>query len=424
MERYTLDNGLRVTLVPYGSVPKVSAELVVRAGNAQEAAGETWLADLTAKYLKEGTASRTAEQVSKAVARMGGNLRVSAGENLTTLRSSALSEFAPALVRLLGEVVQQPRLPAAQLKRLRADLLRRLSVARSQPQQLAQERFRRLLYGEHPYGRVFPTPEMLTRYTVADVERFHRENFGAGRAHLFVVGQFDAWAVKAAAQEAFGGWTRGDAFRIEPPQPVKKRVLEVVNRKGAVQSVLMVGLPVVDPSHPDFLPLQVMNTLLGGSFTSRITSNIREQKGYTYSPRSQVDARYRDAYWVEIADVSTKVTGPALREILAEIERLRQEAPSEAELSGFRTYLAGLFVILASSRRGLLERLRFVDLHDLGDGWLASYVPRVQAVTPAQVQAMAQKYLDPAELTIVVVGDREKIAEQLAPFAPPGAGGR
>ena len=177
------------------------------------------------------------------------------------------------------------------------------------------------------------------------------------------------------------------------------------------------GLPVPDPTNPDNIPLTVTNALLGGSFGSRITSNIREQKGYTYSPTSQVSRRYHDAYWAEIADVTTAATGPSLKEIFGEILRLQKEAPSSAELKGIQSYLSGLFVIQNSTRQALIGQLRYVDLQGLGEDYLKNYVQKVNAVTPDEVQRMTAKYIKPEQMTIVVVGDKAKISEQLTPFA-------
>lgn len=200
------------------------------------------------------------------------------------------------------------------------------------------------------------------------------------------------------------------------PSPESGRAVYLVDSPGAVQSTIYLGLPVIDPSNPDYIPLQVTNALLGGSFASRITSNIREQKGYTYSPFSTLSSRYRDAYWAEIADVTTDVTGPALTEIFFEIDRLRGEPPSEEELRGIQNYLAGTFVLQNSSRGGIISQLSFINLHGLGRDWLESYVPRVYEVTPAEVMHIARTYLDPSRMTIVVVGDRSKIEDQLREF--------
>jgi zinc protease len=172
------------------------------------------------------------------------------------------------------------------------------------------------------------------------------------------------------------------------------------------------------PNSPDAIPLGVTNALLGGSFNSRITANIREQKGYTYSPRSEISRRYHDAYWAQTADVTTQYTGASLKEIFGEIDRLKSEPPSAPELKGIQNYLSGLFVIQNSSREALIGQLQYVDLQGLGEDYLKTYVPKVNAVTPADVQTMTGKYIKPDEMTMVVVGDKSKITEQLAPFQP------
>ena len=179
-------------------------------------------------------------------------------------------------------------------------------------------------------------------------------------------------------------------------------------------------MPVVDPSNADYVPLVVLNALLGGSFGSRITSNIREQKGYTYSPFSQVSVRRQGAYWAETADVTTTVTGASIKEILGEIDRLRAEPPSASELKGIQNYLAGTFVLQNSSRGGIANQLQFLALHGLPDSYLSGFVARVQAVTPEEVTRLAKAYIRPEQSTLVVVGDRKAIDEQLKPYAPAG----
>lgn len=415
-QTFTLKNGLRVTLVPYGSVPKVTVRAVVRAGSLNETAEQVWLASLTGTMLKEGTTTRTAEQIAQEAAQMGGSINVGVGADQTNVSGDVLSEFGPQLVALIADVMQRPLLPATELPRLKNDRLRQLTIARTQPGQLATERFRQVVYPNHPYGRVFPTEQMIQGYTIENIQKFYKDNFGAARTTLYVAGRFDAAAMKKAITQAFEGWTRGSQPLIDIPKPVSARTLHLIDRPGAAQSTIFVGLPVVDPSSPDYIPLQVMDALLGGSFASRITSNIREAKGYTYSPNSQVSTRYRDAYWVEVADVTTAVTGPSLKEIFYEIDRLRREPPTEDELQGIKNYLAGIFVLQNSNRQGVINQLAFLDLHGLDEKYLTTYVQKVFAITPKDVQRVAQTYLIDDKMTLVVVGDRGKIADQLGPF--------
>lgn len=414
--KFTLDNGLAVTLVPYGTVPKVTVRLGVRTGNIDEAAGETWLSDIVGDYLTQGTATRSATQIAETAARMGGSLDVTVGLDRTDVGGDVLSESAAEMIGLVADVVRNATFPPAELARLKSDRLRQLAIAKSQPQPLAQEKFLAALYGDHPYGRLFPTAEMVQGFTVDQVKAFHEKNFGAARAHLYVVGRFDEKAAETAIRKAFGDWKRGTPPSENAPKPRTERAVYLIDRPGAVQSTLYVGVPVLNPSSPDWIPMQVMNALLGGSFSSRITSNIREQKGYTYSPFSQVSSRNHDAYWAEVADVTTNVTGPALKEIFGEIDRLQAEPPTAQELKGIQNYIAGTFVLQNSSRAGIVALLQFVDLQGLPDDYLNKFVQRAYAVTPAEVQQIAAKSIEDDKATIVVVGDRKIVEEQVKAF--------
>lgn len=415
-ESFSLPNGMQVTLVPYGTTPKVYVSAMVRAGNIDEGPQQVWLADLTTELLKEGTKTRSAEDVAGEFASMGGALELGAMADQTYARSDVLSEFGPKAVALIADVLQNPLLPESELARVKNDLERNLSIAMSQPGPIARNQFAKLLYPDHPYGRLYPTSEMISKYSIADVRKFYGDNFGAARTHIYVAGMFDPAAVKKAIADSFGKWEKGPEPLLLAPKPESKRLLDVVDRPGAAQSTIIMGLPVTAPNDPDYIPLQVMDAILGGSFGSRITANIREAKGYTYSPYSSVNSHYRDAYWAETADVTTAVTGPSLKEIFYEIKRLSDEAPSDSELTGIKNYLAGIFVLRNSSRQGIVGQLNYVDLHALGDDYLSTYVQRVYAVTPKQVQEMTAKYIVPGKMTIVVVGDKSKITDQLTPY--------
>jgi predicted Zn-dependent peptidase len=402
--------------VQYGTVPKVAVELAVRAGWANQKAEQVWLADLTGDLMREGTKTKTATQVSESAAMMGGELTVNVAADTTEVGGEVLSEFGAAYVALVADVAMNPSFPESDFARRKADRVRQLALARTQPQPLAQEQFLKALYGDHPYGRLFPTEAMIQGYTLADVRGFYGANFGAGRARLYVVGRFDEAAVEKAIRESFSGWARGTSTAAPAAAPKSERAVHFVDKPGAVQSTLILGLPVTDPSNPDFVPMLVTNTLLGGYFSSRITSNIREQKGYTYSPFSQVSTRYKDAYWAEQADVTTAVTGASLKEIFGEIDRLQAEAPPASELKAAQNYMSGIFVLQNSARGGIVNQLEFVDLQGLPDSYLREYVGKVNAVTPEKVREMAGKMLDDGKMTIVVVGDRKVVEEQVTPY--------
>ena len=416
---FTLPNGMQVTLVPFGTVPKATVTLTVRAGRIDQRANEVWLADLTGDMMNEGTRTRTAAQVAAEAAGMGGALSIFVSSDRTEIGGEVLGEHAADMVRLVADAARNPRLPASELERLKADRLRTLSITRSQPQPIADEKFRQLVFGDHPYGRVFPTEAMLKGYTIAQVRGFHAANFGALRSHLYVAGVFDQAAVERAIRAAFGDWKRGTLPVQNVPKQQSGRRVALIDRPGAVQSTVIVGLPVPDPTHADYTALEVTDALLGGAFGSRITSNIREQKGYTYSPFSTITSRFHTAYWYEQADVTTNVTGASLKEILGEIDRLRNEAPPAEELTGIKNNLAGVFTLRNGSRAGIISQLQFVDVQGLDDSYLSGYVGRVLTVTPEEVRRVAREHLQPDKMAIVVVGDRKTVAEQLAPYNAP-----
>jgi zinc protease len=418
-ETYTLANGMKVTLVPYGIIPKVTVSASVDAGEINEGSDHVGIAGLTADLMKEGTQSLTSEQLADATAKMGSTLDVAANADQSIAQLDVLSEFGPQAVKLLAEVLQHPRLPESELARLKNDALRQIAVRSSRPQTIAQMKFRKILYGDHPYGTVLPSEADIKKITLQDVKSYFAQNFGAQRTHLYVAGKFDTALVKKAIADSFNDWPKGAARVEKPASPRAHRVLDVTDRPGAPQSTLMVGLPVPPPSSPNAIPLGVTNALLGGSFNSRITANIREQKGYTYSPRSEISRRYHDAYWAESADVTTQYTGASLKEIFGEIDRLKSEAPPAAELKGIQNYISGLFIIQNSSRGALISQLQYVDFQGLGEDYLKTYVAKVNNVTPADVQKMTAQYIKPDEMTIVVVGDKSKITDQLAPYQTP-----
>ena len=300
-EEFTLPNGLSATMVPYGEVPKVTVSMVVEVGNVHEAQNQNGLADVVGNLMQEGTATRNAKQIAEEVARMGGTLSVSVSPNQTTIYGTALSEYGPELVRLMGDVLQKPAFPESELTRIKNDLKRQMNLARSQPGTQAQTKFRAALYPNHPYGYDLPSDKEIDAYTLEDIRRFYKEQFGAARTNVYVAGKFDEGAMKEAITSSLSDMERGPEPKINIAKPVTKSDMIVIDRPGAPQSTIVFGLPVVDPSHPDYLALRVTNSLLGGSFGSRITRNIREDKGYTYSPYSNLSARYRVGDWSQVA---------------------------------------------------------------------------------------------------------------------------
>lgn len=412
-ETYRLPNGMQVTLIPYGQVPKATVSLRIYAGSVDEG-DKDGLASLTGQMLREGAGGRGAAEIAAAAASMGGGLGVNVGDHETSLGLNVLSEHAADAVRLVGNIALHPDLPAAALERVRATYLRSLAVARSQPGAAADAALLAAYYGpSHPYGRPYPTDAQVKGYTLDDLRRFHDSNYGARRARIYVAGRFDAAAVKAAIAATFAGWAPGpERLRLPATPHPGPRVL-LVDRPGAPQSTIRIAYPAPPAGAPADIGFRVTNALLGGSFTSRITHNIREVKGYTYSPFSLVDFRPGEALWEFDADVTTAVTGPALHEVFGEIRRLQTDAVPEEEATGIRTWLAGTFVLQNASPGGLIASLANRDFHGLPANWLTTYVPNVLAVSGGDVQRLAREQFPLDKATLVVVGDLATVEPQL-----------
>jgi predicted Zn-dependent peptidase len=331
----------------------------------------------------------------------------------TSISGSVLSEYAPDFIRLLADLVQNPAFPASELERLKGNLKRQLVTQKASPQAQAQEQFYQAIYKDHPYGKIFPTEEMINSYTVAMVKDFYEKNFGAKRSAIYVVGKFDDKAVTAAINSTLTKWKPGPAVSYpDVPTSAAPDTL-LVDRKGAPQTTLMVGLPVVTPNHKDYVPLLVANSLLGGSFGSRITSNIRENKGYTYSPFSAIQNRKGSALWYEQADVTSEHTVNALNEIEKEIKRLQMEPPSKEELAGIQNYEAGIFVLQNSTPGGIINQLNFLDLYGLDDSYLNNLVKNIYAVTPEKISEITKKHIQYDKMTKVMIGDKQAVQQQV-----------
>ncbi|WP_052430502.1 M16 family metallopeptidase [Hymenobacter sp. DG25B] len=415
-EEFTLSNGLKATLVPYGEVPKVTMLVSIQAGNVHEEANQVGVADLLGKLLSEGTTTLSATQLADKIARMGGSLNVSVGGDQTQLWASCLSEYAPELAAVLADVVQHPALPESELPRIKADFKRQMNLARAQPGTQARQKFSAALYGKHPYGRPLPTDAEIDALTLEQVKAFYQSQYGAQRTSVFVAGKFDKAALRDAITKAWVSMPQGPAPHIEVAKAQTRPDIMTLDRPGAPQSTIVIGLPVVDPSHPDYTKMRVMNSLLGGSFGSRITRNIREDKGYTYSPYSYLETHYRAGNWSQNADVTTQETGNSLKEIMYEIERLQKTPPSAEELKGIQNYESGLFVLRNSTPAGIISQLNTLELHGLPDSYLTEQVKNINAVTPQQVSETARKYVRPEAMTIVVVGDKKIIDPQIKKF--------
>ncbi len=403
-----LENGLSITFIDYGRVPKVTLLAAVRTGSIDEG-DDTWLADLTAEMLKEGTASLDAGELARRAAGMGGSLFVAAGAEQTSVGMAVLSEHAVAAAALVADVLRRPRLPESELPRIVASLARGLAIARADAASLADEAIAELAWGGHPFGRTLPSDGQLAAYTPADVRRFHAANFGARRTHVYVAGRFDRAPLESALVAAFADWAPGPAATERPPALRAGPAVRFIDRPDAPQSTLRLALAAPDPTDPQWMSFSLMNTLLGGSFDSRLMNNLREDKGYAYSPGSSIVARRRAALWELEADVTTADSAAALAEMFAEVRRIAADEPLAEELAAARNFRAGLFVVQNSSPNGVLGQLAFLDLHGLPPEYLTGWVARLHALTPADVRGAAARWADLSQVKLAVVGDLARV---------------
>lgn len=408
-----LDNGLTLVMVPYGSIPKATIQFSIKTGNIDENENQVWLSDLLADLLEEGSTTKSSKQIADEMAGMGGNLNIGVGLHTSSMGSAVLYEFAPDAIMLMADILRNPKFPEEELDRLKADMKRDLSVRLSRPNSQAYRDFYAQLYPDHPYGRVYPSDEMIESYSVADIKQFYDEHFGALRTTVYVAGKFDRDEVKETVEKAFADWREGTSSKYNVAKPVVSNELKIIDRPGAPQSTIYYGLPVIGPSHEDYIALDITNSILGGSFASRITSNIREDKGYTYSPYSSLDTKYKSGVWYESANVTTEHTGASLTEIRKEIEKLQNEPPTQEEMDGIINYESGIYVLQNSTPNGIIGQMIFLDTHDLDESFLTNKVAKMHEVTPEKVQEMTRKYIKPENMTLIVVGDREKIENQI-----------
>lgn len=414
----TLANGLQVVLVESHTIPKFSGQLLLRSGNA---AGEVpGLADMTAAVVRTGTASRTSRQIEEELRRLGADLSTSAGADSSAISFSGLAEFSAELLALVSDLARHASFPAAELERERRHQIEALRIERTTPGFLAGERLRKVLFGAHPYASVSPSEEQVAAYTREGLERFYRAHYTPANALLVMAGDFSAGAMLAQVERIFADWRApqpAGTTHPEPPRAQGRRV-HLVHLPGAVQTQILLGNHAITRKHPDWFPLTLANSIFGGAFNSRLVMNIREQKGYTYSPRSSAHALRQHGWFSVGAAVRNDVVAATLAEIFYEMDRMRALPVGEEELADSRNYLSGVFSLGLATQSGLAGQLVTVYLNGLPEDYLETYREKIRALSAADVLAAARRWFDSANAQIAVVGDRAQIEEQAALFAP------
>jgi zinc protease len=408
-------NGLGVRVIPHRSVPIVCAVLLVPGGSAEDPPSRFGLAGITADMLDEGCDGLDALGVADAIARIGGDLDVDLSADATTVSMTMLRRFLPEGMRLLAGIATRPTMADDDVARVRTQRLDRLRQLRDHAPFIAERTFARVLYGSHPYGHTGLGDEVSLAATSSDdVRGCHERVFVPGRSTLVLVGDASIDELIAAAEQAFGGWTNdatgADTVRaLRTPESAAARVT-LAARPGAAQSELRVGHSSVSRSTPDYHAMLVLNTVLGGQFTSRLNMNLRQNKGFTYGARSGFDLRRGPGNFSAQTSVQTEVTEAAIAEVLKEIADIREARPAtEEELDLARASLTLGYPRGFETAQQVARGVSNLALHELPDTYFEEFVPTVRAVTPQTVARVAQTYLDPSRLLTVIVGDVDRI---------------
>ena len=412
--QHTLSNGLPVWIVEMHEVPVVDVTMIVKSGGAADPAGRFGLAHYTAGMLDEGAGTRDALAIADAVDFLGASLSTAATFDASIVRLHALVATFDEALPLLADVVLRPTFPEAEMERLRTERLTALLQLRDNVSQLASAAFSRLLYGEtHRYGSPLMGTEAANRAIgVADVREFYTTHYRPNNAHLLVVGDVTAATVLPQLEQAFGGWQAAPVPDVSVPAAERpaSRQIYLVGKPGAEQSQIRVGTVGVARSTPDYFVLDVLNTLLGGSFTSRLNQNLREEHGYSYGAGSVFAMRGAPGPFVAQAGVQTDKTAESLAEFFTEIEGLSAPVPAE-ELAKARSLQALSFPGSFETTSQMAGQLAELVIYDLPDSFFEQYVPRIQAVTGGDITGAARQYLDSGRMIVVIAGDLAAIEQ-------------
>ena len=413
-----LSNGLEVILAESHSIPKFHGELFFRSGNAAVADRAPGLADMTATVVRTGTTKRASRQIEEDLRRIGADLSSGAGADTSAISFAGLSEFAEPLLGMVNELAREASFPEGEFERERRQKLEEVKLERTQPGFLASERLRKVLFGAHPYGQVSPNEEQVAAYKREDLQTVYRDFYTPENGILLLVGDFDPQEMRKTAEKVFGNWAgkKPESKPAATPSNPRGRRVYLVHVPGALQTQILAGCHAITRKHPDWVKLGLTNSLYGGAFNSRLVMNIREDKGYTYSPRSGVSAMRQHGYFSVSAAVRNDVVAASLTEIFYEMDKLRSVLVPEPELADAQNYLSGVFSMGLATQDGLLSQLSTVALNELPDDYLETYRQKVRALTPQDLLATARKYLDSANMQIVIVGDRAQIEEQAGLF--------
>ncbi len=412
LQHAKLSNGLPVLLMEKHQVPLVQVDLLVMAGSVDDPAGKEGLASMTASMMTEGAGTRNALELADAIDFLGASITPVTGYHTSAIElHTPLAKLDSALA-LMSDIVLRPRFAPGELERMRRDRLTELLQWRDEPPTLASIAFSRLLYDRHPYGRLSTgSGESLRSISAEDLRGFHDGRFRPNNATLIVVGDVTISGILPRLEQAFGSWEPRKVASVSLPAAaqVESTRVVIVDKPGAAQSEIRIGRIGAARNTEDYFPLVVLNTILGGSFTSRLNQNLREEHGYTYGAGSRFDFRLTPGPFLAGAAVQTDVTDKALAEFMKELHRI-VEPVGEKEVARARNYVALGFPRDFEGVAQIAAQLEQMVVYHLPDEYFDTYVDRILAVKPEEVDRVARNYIDPSKLDVLIVGDRSKIA--------------
>ena len=413
-----LSNGLSLVVVEDSRLPLVSYRLAFRVGGAFDPPGLPGLTDLLAGLLPEGTTNRTSREIADEVARMGASLSAGANSDYTIVAASALASFNDPVLDLMAEVVLEPSFPEHEVELAKQNTKESLRQQRAQPSFLASEMVARVMFGEHPYSIVAPTPESIDRSTRDEFVKFHRAMLVPNNAVFIVVGDVRYEEIVNRVESLFSTWEKGEELVANFPAPPlrTRRTGYLIDRPGSAQSNIVIANRGITRTNPDYFPMLLMHTVLGANASSRLFMNLREEKGYTYGAYSNLDARRSAGTFRATAEVRTPVTGDSLKEFFYELERIGHSRVSDKEIADAKSYLTGVFPIRLETQEGLTDQLVQIKMLNMPNDYLETYRDRVQAVTVEEIQRVASKYVRPDQAALIVVGDGASVLEQMQPY--------
>ena len=410
-----LANGVKVLLLEKHAVPLVQVNLVVRAGALMDPEGMTGLASMTAAMMTEGAGSRNSLEFADAIDFLGADISVSSGFSIMGIALHTPVAKLDSALGLLADVTRRPLFPAGELDRLRKERLTSLLEARDEPRALASVLFNRTLYGDHPYGRqTGGTEASLRAMTVDDLRKFHDGYIVPASTTIVVVGDVTGDEMMPKLERAFGDW-RGEpaaAPAVPPISQLKAKSVLFVDKPGAAQSVIEIGRVGVPRLTDDYYAIVVMNTILGGSFTSRLNMNLREKHGYTYGAGSRFEFRPLAGPFIAAASVQTAVTDKSLEEFIKELKGMLEPVPA-ADVERAKNYVALGFPADFQSVGQIAAQIEELVIYGLPDDYFNNYTGKILAVTPADVERVARKYITPDNLAFVIVGDRKEVGKSV-----------